>query len=508
MPASPDQPKDQPKAGPSPWAAVRCGLALAALVAATAWPIILIGVQRGRMASDQLFFHEIVVRVFRRDLPTPDLSNYLSATTPGYHLSIALGSLALGESRWMLQVLGSVFAIGLVGLLAWACVRRAGTVLAVALALPIAASLYVWPTAVWLLPDSAGWLGVLGVLLLALSDRQTAGRWLLAALVLAGLVLVRQVHLWAAAMLWVSAWLGSSILERQTDSLRSELALVTSDVPTRLKRTLVAIACTLPAFAVVAGFAALWGGLTPPAFAANASTGQVAHQGLNLATPAFVLALFGALGAFFAAPLAKPSLKLLKHSPVSIITAVFVGLAISLAVPTTFDKDAGRWTGLWNLVAKLPTVGHASPLIVALAIAGSIVLLVLGVSVDRRTRWVLFAAVVGFKAAQSANPQLWQRYVEPFVLIVLAIGVASLVRTRTLGKLERVGLVAGPTVLAAMFAGLTALSVIRATPMDVEAITQETEAYLAGDGPPPSPAYVRENTQTAEPDPDPEPGSR
>src|SRR5205807_925172 len=74
--------------------------------------------------------------------------------------------------------------------------------------LPFAASVYVVSSAVWLLPDNAGWWGVLALMLISWRPRVDWRTWLLGGLVLLALVFVRQVHAWAAGLLIITAWLG------------------------------------------------------------------------------------------------------------------------------------------------------------------------------------------------------------------------------------------------------------------------------------------------------------
>ena len=113
---------------------------IAALFVATAWPVIALGVMRGRMASDQLRFHEVVIRLFAADLPSPDLSDYRSATSPGYHLVLAAASKLVGDSRLALQLAGSLFTIGLLALVALVVAERRRTLETILLCLPIAAT--------------------------------------------------------------------------------------------------------------------------------------------------------------------------------------------------------------------------------------------------------------------------------------------------------------------------------------------------------------------------------
>jgi len=63
------------------------------------------------------------------------------------------------------------------------------------------------------------------------------------------------------------------------------------------------------------------------------------------------------------------------------------------------------------------------------------------------------SAFVAFVAAQTMSPQLWQRYHEPFILIVLAVMSAEVVDEGEVSRPVRVSRSAGPIVLAGIFAG-------------------------------------------------------
>ncbi len=448
----------------------------AALIVLTAWPLILAQIHRGRQASDQLRYHEVVVREFVRDWPAPDLTNYRSATTPGYHLAIATGAKLLGDARWKIQILASLFTIALVALLGWAIATRAPPLVALALTLPMATSLYVWPTAIWLLPDGAGWLGVVAILFLALDARQGPRTTILASVVLLLLVFVRQSHLWAAAILWTTAWLSSSSNENPPGApaqarWRAELASIFSDLPQRLRATIPMLGVTLPAFVLVGVFAALWGGLTPPRFA-GADAVQPDHTGLNLATPAYVLAVFGALAPFHVGFFWRSAHDLVRRRSPALAVAILIALAVSLIPATTFDMEAGRWSGfLWAVAQRAPEIaGHSSTAIVLLATLGTLAALAILHAQSVRSRWILLAAIIAFTAAQSTNSQAWQRYVEPFVLIWL---VLACVRIEPDNAEPRRAFAATlrwllPILLALGFAALTAASVFRSRAFPIE----------------------------------------
>ncbi len=449
-------------------------LVMAGLMLASSWPMIFAQIHRGRMASDQMRYHEVVVRVLARSWPEVVYRDYLSATTPGYHTFIAGASRIVGDDRVRLQLLGSIFAIVLVATMAYAVGRRAPPLEALALTLPFAASIYVWPSAVWLLPDAAGWLGVLVILLLSLHGRFAIRTYAVAGIALLGLVFVRQVHIWCAAVLWTSAWLGPPEnddepgTERFTSTVRAfirELRAILDRPRPRLVRTGFALLVSLPAFFLLAYFIHLWGGLTPPHFA-EAGVGQVAHGGWNPATPAYVLAVFGLLAPFFAGFVWRALRELWEHHPLGLVGVALAGFLVSVIPPTTYDRPGGRWSGVvWTLVEATPTVGgHTSPMLVALAMLGGVLVLAFCYAMPRRPRWILLAALVAFTAAQSANHQAWQRYVEPLVLIWLILASVHVEKIARAPSRPRLLL---PIALALVFGLLSVLAIARSKPFPV-----------------------------------------
>src|SRR5687767_8086918 len=119
-----------------------------------------------RAAYDQNHFHLEVITQFALQWPHVNVADYQSATTPGYHL--ALAPLSHVASIRTLRLVGLAFTLGLVLTFAAALARHVRPVTAFALGLPVVCSLYVFSSAAWLLPDNAGWWGLLAVLLVAL----------------------------------------------------------------------------------------------------------------------------------------------------------------------------------------------------------------------------------------------------------------------------------------------------------------------------------------------------
>ena len=96
--------------------------------------VVIFGVgYRGPALYDEQHFHLPTIRTFAEQLPMPDLSDYLVATSPGYHLVMAavFDATHLGD-QW-LRLIGGQFAVLAVVIMAWWFGKRVAWWLAVAL---------------------------------------------------------------------------------------------------------------------------------------------------------------------------------------------------------------------------------------------------------------------------------------------------------------------------------------------------------------------------------------
>ncbi|MBX3381521.1 MAG: hypothetical protein KF805_15605, partial [Phycisphaeraceae bacterium] len=390
---------------------------------ALAIPLIVIGINRGRGAADSLNYHEKAIRTFAAQLPHPDLTDYLSATTPGYHLALSLVARYISNEQVVLQIASALISALLIGTLASACawrMRRAMSSFGVlAVCLPLICSIYVLSSGVWLLPDNAAWLALLCVMLLALRRSQNVATWIIAGALMVVLVLTRQIHIWAAGVIWVGAWLGAGAA-RSESPLFSRHDIGGRTIP-RITRTTIAFLLTLPAFVVLFAFYKLWGGLTPPTFK------PMHGMRIQWAGPAFDLSLLAIAGIFYFEFWRSALKKLLQEQLILVFVAAAAGLVIAVIPSTTENQAAGRVTGIFHAVKVLPVLaGHTSLLIAPLAAAGAVILFAFLRAMNPRARWVMLGAFAGFSIANSVNPQLWQRYHEPFVLmwVILASSLA------------------------------------------------------------------------------------
>ena len=421
-------------------------------------PMILAQHSRGRGRFDQINYHEPAILRFAEQLPNPDISDYLSATTPAYHLVLASVARYISPSLIALQLVGSLFTIGLLVVLTRWLALRTGAVTATLLGLTVLCSLYVFSAGVYLLPDNAAWFSVVGILLLALRPRVDRWTYLGGGIILLLLVLTRQSHLWAMGVLWVAAWLGSSFSPRSGGF--GEIAGLLTQPSKRIGRLGLMLICCIPALLALGWFVRIWGGLTVPIF-------QSYMKGPNPATPAIILAQFGVIGAFHIGFWWRSAVDLVRTRPGLCVGVLLIGIGILLIPETTFDKDAGRYSGLWNLTAKAPDVGgHVNLGVFILGIGGLIAVSGWLAGLDARRRWVMFGSVVAFAAAASMPKNAWTRYHEPMLLIWAALASAMLSRP-TDGGAWRLVRWAGLAGLCAALAGVTALKLMGSAPVEI-----------------------------------------
>ncbi len=376
-----------------------------------------------RAAFDQKIFHGPAIVQFMEQWPHFDFWHYLSATTPGYHLLMAAIGKLTGGSVLVMQWATLLIATTLSGLLGTAAGRFVRPGLAVALAIPVACSMYTVQSSAWLLPDNLGWLGVLIVLLIALRDRPTARSLALGGLALFALVWVRQIHVWTAGLLWLTAALptGSAPAQPCTSALftpveaRPQRPTLLPDIPAQLKALSYAFALTLPGIIVLFAFMWYWQGLVPAVF-------RGVYHGLNTSAGVFILATLGSYSPFFMLIWWKPLRSLWRQHRAWLIGPVLIVLLFAIAVPTDDNYAEGRRTGLWHIAAVLPVIaGRISPFMVALTLLGATAIAALASAIHVRQRLIFLAAIAGYAAVCTANHDLFQRYVDPFALLLLAL---------------------------------------------------------------------------------------
>jgi hypothetical protein len=437
-------------------------------------------------SADMVNYHVPVIRTFAQELPTPNFAKYDSATTPGYHLVMALVWKATGmdakwaqtpkapvgagpssewpavqlieaergvwasfiHGLWTMQALNIVMSAGLLMAVYWLASRFIVWWAALALTLPLALNQYVLGASIWLTTDNVGWWLALSALAAAMlmncpGGATRAGAWATAA------VLVRQVHLWVCGPIFAAGllvWLMGRRERGETHGRRALLATV--------------VACAVPTV-VVAVFVWMWGGLTPP----SERIREVHGHGMNLAAVPFALSLLGAYGLAVFGAWRDQVGGLLRRPGVAVIAAglgVIAALVVATTTqqPTLTDPPMRGYGWLWKLSGLFPAVMDRSILLVAGAAFGALVLVMLmraaAARGNAREALILGIGLACWLAAQVVNPAAWQRYFDPIILAAVcwlaALGVP---------RGRQVSVAVGALVLAVMMSGLSFRSVWR-----------------------------------------------
>lgn len=409
-----------------------------------------------RALDDETVSHLPTIEQFSREIPHPNLADYQTATSPGYHLVLAALHKYVSQDVEVLRACGAVYTVLLLGVLGWGLGRGTPWRVAVAVGLPTVASLYVFVSGAWLLPDNLAWLTVLLAVLMAFRGRVDFRAHLAAAAVLALAVFVRQTNIWVLGALAAGAALAHDPGDTHEDRLSPPLQTGW------LNRAGSMLLTGIPAAIILAWLAHLWHGLTPPAFQTfhgplppGHSGWQ--HEGPNFAVPAMVLAVLGTTGVFYAGfawqSLRDALLGRERRARAILLAGLILGGMTAVVVQTSWNPTLGRTSGLWNIARVWPAFHERSVLVLALAAAGGATTALWFLALGRRDRWIWLATWVCFIISQTANAMAWQRYYEPFCLMILALAVGRMGVRRPTPRWA----LAGPLVLAALLAAVTVL---------------------------------------------------
>jgi len=391
-------------------------------------PVILSGRGGTNEAGDAAMYHEPVIETMVEQWPRPDIVEYRSTTSPGYHLLMAALMKATGAESVRAPVVRFANALltwGLVAAAFWWASAFTGAWIALALTAPLLMSPYTLGGGIWLTTDTAAWCFValaLGGAVATVRARPGRFGWLgLASLAAVG---IRQVHVWTIAPIGLLAVCVSPLRRLIPGGVR----IGDDAVRASWGRSVWGLVCALAPAALLAWLVWLWGGLTPPEY-------REKHDvGVNPATPAFALSVCAVMGVWLL-PAAWDELKQGALRRKGLWLCAALGL-LSAVIPATDHvrvrlEDGTRWNPrdngwLWRpVVEQAPDLfGRTSVVILLLAPAGAVLLWLLrraAVSAGRGAQAnVLLLSTLGWLIAQSMNSLAWQRYFEPMALLVLA----------------------------------------------------------------------------------------
>jgi hypothetical protein len=346
--------------------------------------------------------------VFGEQLPTPSLSDYKSATTPGYHLMMAM-LLRTGASDSALHLLNALFGGACVAMFTLLIAIRTSGAVALAAGCVLGASPYVLSSSVWLTTDNLSMTALLAGLAAALtiadgSTRSLSRSVLVSALWACVAAAIRQI------LVYTAAFAAAAVVER---------ACATRSRP-RVSDRALAVLALLPACILVGIFVVLWGGLVPPSFRAYHGTGA------NPVTPMYVLALVGIWG--MASFLAMPwFLRELCSRRIALLAAL--ACAIAVTVESSYIVHVCLGGIVWTVASKFPAPFGRSIVIVPLAAVGAYLRL-WSRSSDSAGRGVgacVLFVLVGMTLTQTANQQCFERYLQPMVFMLCALASVAIV---------------------------------------------------------------------------------
>jgi len=358
---------------------------------------------------DETSYHLPAVRQIREHWPKLDVEkDSLSATAPGYHYFLASISLATGTGRPALRLVNLAVSFGVVVLLCRSWPAGCGPWPAFFSILPLAASNFVIKSASYVVTDNAALLFSTGTLLSLFLIPSKRGPRAASVLAAAG-VFVRQISIWLVAPLAVR--------------------LLAEPRPVRR------LPLVLPACLTLAWLFLSWRGVVPPIWRDLTH----ASQGLVPAAGAYLLAVLAILGPFYYLVASRPTWRADAFNRWSIAGAS-VGIILAVAGPNTPDHDSGRWGGyLWELAARLPNLGDYSPVFLVLAPMGGVVLTMLArrlwTEVGPNAGAVWLISFLAWMSTTMTNRQVFHRYYEPTLLLLLICWLLLLVRSRPAGSL-------------------------------------------------------------------------
>lgn len=351
-------------------------------------------IDTGRAVDDQIHFHLPTIQHF---MDGGSVADYSAAVTPLFHWLIAVAAKLFQLDTFGMQLTNSLFTAILISWISLdiykQCQRFSATLL---LTSPLVFSVYVFPSAYWLLPDNITLLLTYAVLSLSLQvhDMRSGffSRLFIVSILLALVVASRQNFIWLIIVPLVS---GALSIADNKDYVKFRWLLVT----------------IIPALITLASFLYIWKGAVPPSF-------QGIHHGLSYSAPAFFLTVVGCYSVFYSPMLIERSLPaFIYQNRQKLLIAIGIAILCSLLVSTNYSFNEGRYSGLWNIARVLPEYLERSLFIVCGSVLGSVslVLWLRLVNVDKQL--ILGAGLLAFVATLVVNAYVFERYMAGVVYL-------------------------------------------------------------------------------------------
>lgn len=345
-------------------------------------------------AVDESLFHHPTILTFSDQLPTPDYSDYRSATTPLYHTVMSVLVRVFNANLTSLRIIN--LSISLVGILIiyWILSPYTGELPAILLTMCYGLSQYWLGPAVRLSTDNTALVLVLATFVL-LSRADLQPKHLAVAIVLmSGAVLVRQLTIWivlASGLYILMVWRG-----------------------TILQRLIAAALMGIPALLLLP-FILMWKGLTPPTFQVHQFDGGL----LNTSVFIYMMGVLGTYALFFAPWIVTIGRKqgVKWWQVIGIGVASMILLAILPLKVTLEDAFVGGI--LWRIGQAFPAIAGTSLLFWIVFPIGSVTLYVIYRKFIAEKQWYIALIVCMFILVNLVSSTVFQKYYEPVFLFVL-----------------------------------------------------------------------------------------
>jgi hypothetical protein len=379
-------------------------------------------------ARDEKSYHYPTVLALLEQFPNFDLVNFSSATTPLYHIVLALPSLIFGSDIVLLRLLNSMISLCCL-LASYGYLSKRGTKLkAFYFSIFLLLSPYFMGPAVRLSTDNMALL----FLLLSISAMDVGLpnllNFLRVNILILCTILTRQIYTWL-----IGVYLLFYLLRKDKLKLQYIAQVV---LPTLLPMV------------GLAYFLFIWGGLTSPIFSARHTS-----LGINWDVPVFIVSLVGLYGVFFGLWL---FIIFKKNQVQPFHLALLSGCAIAylLLHPVSnqypvIDPSLGdRGGALWLIASHLPNFLSSSIVFWILFPMGLSCLFMMVRYLASRREYLLILCFILWLIANMSNIRTYQKYYEPFLVFWMGY---VLVSVKTEG--EKYAWV-GPVVLIVGFAGI------------------------------------------------------
>jgi hypothetical protein len=376
-------------------------------------------------ARDETSFHYPTILNFLDQFPALELANYRSATTPLYHVILMFAAQLLGPSIVQLRLISSIFSLGCLLVFYGYLSKRGDSRKAFIFAALLLFSPYFIGPAVRLSTDNAALLLAIASIYTMEAGSPNTKNFLLTNVFILGTVLIRQVYAWL-----VGAYVLFNIVRNKLRGIQWVSMLFPTLIP----------------IGGLAYFVFLWDGLTPPPFAGHFS------YGLNWDVPVFIVSLVGLYGLFFSPwyfKLYKQDSRLL---PFVVLMGFAIGYLLLHPVSNQYPVVDGsifyRGGALWLIASRLPNFLSSAIVFWFLFPMGLGCLYLMARYLASRREYLMMICFTLWLAANVTNKDTYQKYYEPFLLLLLGYVVATIKIDR-----EKVAWI-GPLILLAGFVGI------------------------------------------------------